>query len=163
MEDMDINEFFGGNYLKCADLKGREHTVVIESIIAKEFPSVDGKPPRRKPVISFKGAQKTLVCNSTNGAAIAFLYGPKMREWIGKKITLFPSTTQFGAGMTDCIRVKPPATHGAIGNGQPPRPQHQHVIEQRGNYALSSMKPAPARDGLEEALGEDSTDIGNTF
>jgi hypothetical protein len=49
----------------------------------------------------------------------------------------------------------------ATGNGRPP---HHQVIEQRGNYALSSMKPAPVRDGLEEALGEnDPTDIGSTF
>jgi hypothetical protein len=160
---MNINEIFGGNHVKTADLKGREHTVTIESICFKEFPGQNGQPPRTKPVISFVGKPKTFVCNPTCGAAIAFLYGPETDNWIGKKITLFPTQTQFGSGMVDCIRVKPPATHGAIGNGQPPRPQHQQIIEQRSNYALSSMKPVPARDGLEEVLGEDSPDIGSTF
>ena len=145
---MNINEIYGGNYLKCADLQGREHTVTIESWVVREFPGQNGQQSRRKVVLAFRGAQKQLVVNATNGAAIAFLYGPDTEEWIGKQITLFPAKTQFGSGMTDCIRVKPPESRGAIANGKPAVRQQ---IEQKPAYSTSTMRPVAETSVVQRA------------
>ena len=48
--------------------------------------------------------EKKLWCNITNGRTIAHLYG-NVENWIGKKITLYP--TVDGRNKKDCIRVRP--------------------------------------------------------
>src|ERR1700722_8109975 len=63
----DINEVFGGETLKAADLQGREFTLAIASVQAKQFDKGN------KLVIKFVGAKKALIANRTNGKRIAML------------------------------------------------------------------------------------------
>ena len=59
-----------------------------------------------EPTAAVQGAKK-LWCNKTNGRTIAKLYG-KTENWIGKRITLFPTDTRGAGGQTvPCIRVRP--------------------------------------------------------
>ena len=102
----DINEIFGGNTLKAADIQGKEPTVTIETVTPKEFN--DNGKPSKKLVISFVGKEKTFVCNVTNARRIAFLYGNDYEQWPGKKITLFVDPfVEFGGQLKPSIRVKP--------------------------------------------------------
>jgi hypothetical protein len=63
----------------------------------------------KKPILYFTGKTKTMVCNVTNGKTIATLYGPKIEDWKGKRITLYPAMTRApdGSGDVECIRVRP--------------------------------------------------------
>jgi hypothetical protein len=97
----DINEVFTGATLKAADLQGREPVVAIETIEVKDF--TDGK----KFIITFVGKQKAFVCNKTNANRIAFMYGTKFRQWVGKRIQLYTDLVEFNGKTVEAIRVRP--------------------------------------------------------
>jgi hypothetical protein len=44
--------------------------------------------------------------NVTNAKAMARLHGEEITAWKGKRVTLYPTQTQFGNKMVDCIRVR---------------------------------------------------------
>ena len=77
----DINEVFGGETLKAADLQGREFTLAIATVQAKEFDKGN------KLVIKFVGAKKALIANRTNSKRIAMLYGNNTDLWVGRQVT----------------------------------------------------------------------------
>lgn len=120
-----VDDVFGGNSLKAADIQGREPTVVIAKVEAKEFTSAKGS--QRKLVIHFHGAKKVLICNKTNANRIAFMHGKDYALWVGKKITLFVDPfVEFAGEITSAIRVKPPAAQDHMAGEARPAPQ-QHV------------------------------------
>lgn len=49
---------------------------------------------------------KPMVMNRTNCKTIEKLYGPQIEDWIGKKIIVFSTTTQFRRDIVPCLRVK---------------------------------------------------------
>jgi len=49
---------------------------------------------------------KRFVANVTNYQTLKAIYGKEPDGWLGKKVTLTPTETKFGAKMTPCIRVK---------------------------------------------------------
>lgn len=60
-----------------------------------------------KIVLKFERAQKGLVLNKTNAMRIsANLGSDDVDGWIGKDITIYPTTTDFGGKVVPCIRVK---------------------------------------------------------
>jgi hypothetical protein len=102
---MRIDQVFetsSSKYLKAADLNGREVTVRIAGVQIEQF----GKENERKPVISFDGKSKGLPLNKTNARAIAAMFGNETENWIHSEITLFPTKTDFGGELVDCIRIK---------------------------------------------------------
>jgi hypothetical protein len=103
----DINEVFGGETLKAVDLQGREFTLAISSVQAKEFDKGN------KLVIKFVGAKKALIANRTNSKRIAMLYGNNTDLWVGRQVTLYAEMVDFKGEPTWAIRVKqPPAAQG---------------------------------------------------
>ncbi len=113
---MDVRQLFDKEYLYAYDLQGKDVTVVIESVKGGTLVGTGGKS-NKKPVLRFKGKEKALALNITNARVIAALYGGFDAElWLGKAITLYPTTTTFGAQTVDCIRVrnvKPKARNGS--------------------------------------------------
>src|SRR5690606_30577904 len=98
---MDINAAFPSKYVKAADLQGQDVTVTIES-----FGIEDVDDGEMKPVLRFAGMGRGLVLNRTNANSLEALYGPETDHWVGRSITLYPTTTQFGAKMVACIRIR---------------------------------------------------------
>lgn len=88
------------------DLGGKEVTVTIEKVWAGEISGEQGRKSK-KPFVSFRGKTKKLALNKTNGKTIAQLYGTDTAAWVGKSITIYPTTTTFGNDTVECIRVKP--------------------------------------------------------
>lgn len=90
------------------DLGGREVTVEIAKVYAGELMGEKGRKTR-KPFLVFAGksGEKKLALNKTNGKTVAKLYGTDTDKWIGKRVTLYPTTTDFGGETVDCIRIKP--------------------------------------------------------
>lgn len=118
---MQLNDVFGGDSLKAADLQGREFTLTIAGVEAKKFDNGN------KLIIRFAGAKKALVANKTNSRRIAFMYGENTDFWIGKQITLGVDFVDYQGQTVQAIRVKP-------GNAAPqqqstarPAPQQQFV------------------------------------
>lgn len=104
---MNINDVYQStsDHLKAEDLKGRTVPVTIESFEITEFDN-NGKK-EKKIVLSFVGKEKKLVLNSTNARRIALNAGSEDTvDWQGKQIEIYPTQTDFGGKMVDCIRVK---------------------------------------------------------
>lgn len=100
----NINEAFPSKYLKASDLQGREVIVTMDRV---DFEPV-GQKKEMKAVLYFQGKDKGLVMNKTNANKITEITGSALtEEWRGQRIRLYPSETQFGGDMVDCIRIKP--------------------------------------------------------
>lgn len=115
------------DYLYAHDLQGKEATLTITRVTGGELTGQGGKKTK-KPLVYFKEPKsgKPLAFNKTNCKTVASLYGNDTDEWIGKRITIFPTKTQFGNEEHDCIRVRPriPSGKGAALPEAPPREEH---------------------------------------
>lgn len=96
---VDWDELYPGRFLKAADLKGKKVTLKIAGVKLEEL--IGDKGPQVKGLISFDRTEKQLALNKTNGICLKDMFGKKVQEWIGKRVTLFP--TQYNDD--DCIRV----------------------------------------------------------
>ena len=104
---MDMSEVFSSETISASDLKGRPVTLTIAGVAVVEFD--DG----RKPKIEFRETDKTMIVNKTNTNTIIDIHGADSDGWIGKKITLIPTQTDFQGKQVPCIRVQLPATQVA--------------------------------------------------
>jgi hypothetical protein len=98
--------FDASEYLFAYDLDAKDVTVQIASVSAGSITGKDGRKAK-KPMVVFRGSPKKLALNKTNGSIIAKLYGPNTKAWVGKWITLYPTTTSFGGEVVECIRIRP--------------------------------------------------------
>lgn len=98
---------FPSEYIGAADLKGRDVTLTIAAVKVTELKMQGGKSSR-KPVVHFvERPEKKLVLNKTNAKTIAAVTGTgEALQWVGKRITLFPTTTTFGRQTMDCVRIR---------------------------------------------------------
>lgn len=101
----DYRTLFDRDYLGHFDLMGREVVVTISKVIGGTLTAQGGKKSK-KPVCYFEGKEKGLICNKTNSKTIAGMYGNFTEGWVGKKITLYASTTEVGGETVDCIRIR---------------------------------------------------------
>lgn len=104
---MDINSAFPSKWIRASDLQGRDITLTILRCLEEEVAG-DGST---QPVIYFNGTKKGLALNKTNANIIAEAFGRETDVWLGEKITLYPTKTDFKGDRVDCIRVReqPPA------------------------------------------------------
>ena len=119
-----------GNYIKAADLGGRRINVTIESV---ELGEINGE---KKLLMSFVGKDKKVAVNKTNSDTITDILGTdETDDWVGHRISLFPSKTTFGGKRVDCIRVDVAVTpNGAKAAPAPPPPPEP---EQDGDFQAS--------------------------
>lgn len=117
----DVRTMFDKQFLYAYDLLGKDWTVTIERVVGGEVTG-DGGQKTKKPILYFKGTKKGLVCNITNARTIAGLYGGsfKTEDWVGKRITLYPTTTTRGRDTVECIRIRPMVPKGK--DAPPPAP-----------------------------------------
>jgi hypothetical protein len=101
-----VDLLFPSKYLRGADLRGKDVTVVIESIEPRHELAMAGGKKEHKPVVSLKGTEKMWVLNKTNARTVADLYGPEVTGWLGKPVTLFPAEVDAGGKTHTAIRVR---------------------------------------------------------
>jgi hypothetical protein len=94
------------DFIYAFDLGGRDVVVTIAKVIAGELTGPGGRKAK-KPVVYFEGKSRGLALNSTNAKTIAAMYGSYVEEWIGKRVTLYPTTTMMGAETVECVRIRP--------------------------------------------------------
>jgi hypothetical protein len=106
-------------YLCAHDIDGKgDVTVTIEKVERHEVTGEGGKKAK-KPLLSFTGAAKKYAAGATVCKAIAGMYGPIVQDWVGKRVTLFVTTTRSAAGETvPCIRVRPTVPTDAKGGAK---------------------------------------------
>ena len=113
---MDINAAFPGEFLKAADLQGRQAAVVIDRV---EMQKVGDD---HKPVAYFQGKDRGLVLNKTNANIIADMYGSETNQWVGQRIVLYSARVEYQGKLVDAIRVQHPSAAQAWMPPQAPPP-----------------------------------------
>ncbi len=101
------------DFMFAFDLQGKDVTVTIDRVIGGELTGPGGKKSK-KPLCSFRESKsgKPLAMNATNCKSVAALYGNDTDGWVGKRVTLYPTTTQMGGETVECIRVRPKVPAG---------------------------------------------------
>lgn len=99
---MQANDLCPSPHLECADLNGQDVTVTIRDV---DFHEV-GEEKATKGVVYFQEYKRAMVLNRTNLKRIIAIYGNDTDEWPGKRITLYPSETDFGGRTVPCIRIR---------------------------------------------------------
>jgi hypothetical protein len=100
----DYDQLFPGRFLKAGEFQGRDVTLTISNIELEEME--DRKGTKTKCIMSFKETKKQLVLNRTNGECLKGLWGRKVADWVGKRITFHPATVEAFGAPTLAIRVK---------------------------------------------------------
>lgn len=135
---VDWDELYPGRFLKAGEFLGREVTLTIADIDTEELVSDSGS--KVKGVISFKETPKQLPLNKTNGICLREMFGRKLPDWIGKRVTLFPSTWNS----EPCVRVF----------GSPDIPNDMQVTVQLPRRKPFQMTMHSAKRGRREAPRE---------
>jgi len=115
---------YPSEYVKAADLVGKDVTVVIHDIRRENLVMVGGKKDRKAVIVMRSrdrdGTQgrvlgKRWVVGKTVLRQIgATLKSTIMDEWLGKEVTLYPTTCRGKEGKeVECIRVRVRVDHAA--------------------------------------------------
>ena len=96
---VDWDQLYPGRFLKAGEFLGRKVTLTISDVELDELEGDKGK--KVKGVVSFKETTRQLCLNRTNGICLKAMFGRKLAEWAGKRVTLFPGNWNG----EECIRV----------------------------------------------------------
>lgn len=109
----DYRSLYDKDYIGAWDLKDKDVTVTITKVKGGELVGLGGRKSK-KPIIFMRGTEKGFAINATNGKTIATMYGNHVEVWVGKRITLYKSSTRNpnGEGDVECIRVRPKIPEG---------------------------------------------------
>ena len=133
MSKTDYRSLYDKEFIGAWDLKDdKDVTVRITKVVGGNLTGQGGRKTK-KPVIYMHGTDKGFAINATNGKTIAAMYGKHIEDWVGKRITLYKSTTRDPSGgdaEVECIRVRPrvpappspqqaPAEEAISGDGAP--------------------------------------------
>jgi len=122
---MDVRSLFDKAYLYSYDLQGRDVTVTIARVTGGTLVGTGGKS-NKKPILFFEKTQKGLALNITNARTIAAMYGGfDSDKWVGKRVTLYPTTTTFGSQQCECIRIRPSIPGSKVKDAPPVEPAHE--------------------------------------
>lgn len=93
-----IGDVYPSEWLHAANLMGRSVEVTISEIEVREFRQQDGSKANRL-VVSFKNAQRRLVCNKTQAIALAAIAGTdEFAKWGGAEGVVEPGSYAKRAG-----------------------------------------------------------------
>jgi len=97
---------FPSEFVAAEEFNDKDVSLTIKSVKVDSLRTTDGST-EQKPVLYFNETPKKLVLNKTNATQIAQLHGAKAEKWVGKKVTLFPTTCAAFGQTVDCIRIRP--------------------------------------------------------
>lgn len=142
---MDYRKMYSSKLLRSFDLEdesGRkfDRTLVISACTAGELTS-EGNKKDKLPILTFDGEPKQLGVNKTNGKVIAGMYGKDTREWQGKAITVYATTTKFGRDTVDCVRVRPTIPTGKPGKTPPSVELSEAAVELLARIEAARSEP----------------------
>lgn len=137
---VDFDELYPGRFIKAGELQGKKVTLTIQSVDLDELEGDSGK--KIKGIISFAETGKALVLNKTNGLCLRAMFGRKIAEWEGKRVTVYPSVWNG----EDCIRIW----------GSPDIPADEEIVVQlpRKKPIRMTMHRVEKSNGRERAPSE---------
>lgn len=158
-------KFMDKELLGAHDLDGRDITVTIESVSGGEVTG-NGNKKNKKPIATLRGTPKKLALNATNCKVIEQLAGtPDVEKWRGVRVTLWPTTTQFGGQTVDCIRIRPyppkDKPGGKGGKGGAPNAGDElteRIAEEMAKNAAADAGTVPRDTSSDDEPGEEVAD-----
>ena len=98
---VDWDELYPGKFLKSGELKGKKWTLTIKAVDVYE---IDGEV---KGGIAFKETPKLVTLNKINGLCLRAMFGRKVQDWVGRKLTIYPDVVKEAGKMQGepCIRI----------------------------------------------------------
>lgn len=150
-EEYDYDQLYPGRFLKGGEFKGKDVTLTVTDVDIEELadekgtPNSAGEKVRTKGVITFKETTKQLVLNRTNGECLKKMFGRKVREWVAKRVTLFPdSINAFGEKNVLAIRVRgsPDISADIEFDLRLPQKKAKKTFLKRTNQAAPAQAPA---------------------
>lgn len=93
------DELYPGRFIKAGELKEKKVTLTISDVDIEELQGDDGK--KVKCIVAFRETEKKLVTCKTNGFSIKSMFGAKLSDWVGKRITIYPDVWNG----EPCIRI----------------------------------------------------------
>lgn len=106
---MDYSEMFPGRFLKSQKLTKGDATLTIVTVKIEKFPpKKKGEPDEVKGIVTFKETPLQWMLNKTNASCLAAIFGRETKNWIGKRVTLWPAPffNQFTGEHTTALRVR---------------------------------------------------------
>lgn len=99
---MDATKLCPAPHIEAAELGGKDVEVTITKVGFSEV----GEEKVNKGVIYFEEFDRGFVVNRTNIKRIIAQHGAETDDWPGKKLTLYPSETDYQGRTVPCIRVR---------------------------------------------------------
>jgi len=96
---------FPSDYVCATELKGKDVAVTIAGVKREEL-MIEGGVKKPGVIVWFKESPKKLVLNKTNSNTVAGLHGSEAKQWVGKRVTLYPTTCKCKGKTVDCIRIR---------------------------------------------------------
>ena len=130
-------EYLGAWDLVDRSGKPKDWTLEIASATSKKVYSQKIKKDAGRCVLTFKGASKPLIAGATLCTTIEGMYGSDIEQWIGKLVTLYPTTTDVGPKKgVPCIRIRPSVPRGK-GEVDMPRVEVDPAMRAKQDEAFS--------------------------
>jgi hypothetical protein len=145
----DYRAYFDSSVFRVWHLEGKPRTYKITRV--KRLESEFKGKTRLQPLLFLVDRDGVvplpLALNKTNAKTVASLYGTKTSAWVGKLITLFPTTTDVGGKTEECIRIR---------NEDP----SQRKAPNRNRQGAAVLKPEPSSAvEIEREPGDDEDDL----
>jgi hypothetical protein len=127
-----VNPNYIGAYMVQSDL-----TVRITSVVREVVKGENGKS--EECTVAHLEGTKPLILNRTNSKTITRIYGtPFIEDWVGKWITLFPTTTKVAGETVECLRIRP--TKPVQGGTVKPVDYTNQIATLRGCTTLENLQ-----------------------
>lgn len=153
---MNVRDMFDNQHIAAEDLRDKEVTLTISKVVPGKLKKAGTSKVDKRPILSFVELErketkdepaKTLVVNRTNYKTIRALYGKTAADWIGKRITIFPTTCDsFGKKNVPCIRVKDEEPLSASPSTKPKQPEPTRDVPPDGADHGDDELPEPPPD-----------------
>ncbi len=99
------DELYVGRFLKAGLLKDKVRTLTIKSVFIETMPNEKDNSEKDRGIMTFEETPLHLALNRTNGESLKALFGKKVQQWVGHKVSLGPEMTKFGKLDVEAIRV----------------------------------------------------------
>jgi hypothetical protein len=101
------DELHPNRWLKAGLLDGKQVTLTIETVYVEVMPGKTEGSKDDKAIMSFVGKDRELALNRTNSECLKAMFGPRVQEWKGKRVTLCTDQDRdpTSGGKCDCIRI----------------------------------------------------------
>jgi hypothetical protein len=140
-----FDELYPGRFLKAGLFNGEPVTFTVRDIVREELQGERGVEP--KVIMSFEEMPLQLVLAKINAVAIKAMFGSDPRQWVGKRVTLYGTTSIMPHPKRrnePCIRVMgSPDLQGPVSCEWTP-PRRKPIVQ--------NLKPTQVDDVFKKAM-----------